>query len=314
MNILTMVVLVVFFLFAVSGLKKGLVKKLAGMVALVASAFLVSAALPYITEFLKTETPVYEYLVEQCQYAVGKQASRALLGGENGLDGQSQDGQSLGGQSLGGIDREQIKTLMEQYGMDSSVVDGMSDDQLQELAGQYFQDYLNQNGGEAGAADAAGMSSMTKIQQTQMIQNLPIPSFLKDMMINYNNGEGYTKLEVTDFGGYVVHFFANIILNIIAFVIALLAAQLVLWTAITALDLFARLPVLHFINHLGGLAVGILQGLLVVWMIFLLISVFSATEIGMNLMNMIEESVLLKPLYDSNLFLKMVVQGISELM
>lgn len=147
-----------------------------------------------------------------------------------------------------------------------------------------------------------------------MIQNLPIPPFLKEMMLNYNNGEGYHKLQVTDFGGYVVHFFANIILNIVAFVITLLVVQLVLWTAITALDIFSRLPVLHFINHLGGLAVGLLQGVLAVWVIFLLISMFSATEIGMNLMNMVEESVILKPLYDSNMFLKIVAQAISGLM
>lgn len=307
MNILTIVVLAVFFMFALSGMRKGMVKKLAGIVSLAASAFLVSAALPYITEFLKTETPIYQYVVYQCENVVGKQASASLFSAES----SSQDGSS--------IDREQIKTLMNQYGMDSSAVDSMSDAQLREVAGQYFQEYINQGGGNQGAGqertlDVGGMASMTKIQQTKMIQNLPIPSFMKEMMINYNNGEGYKKLQVSDFGGYVIHFFANIILNIVAFVITLLVVHLVLWTAITALNIFARLPILHFINHLGGLAVGLLQGLLAVWVIFLLISMFSATEVGMNLMNMVEESAILKPIYDSNMFLKIVAQAISELM
>lgn len=118
MNSLTIVVLAVFFMFALSGMRKGMVKKLAGIVSLVASAALVSAALPYITEFLKTETPVYEYIVYQCENVVGKQASASLALGGEGSQGESS------------IDREQIKTLMNQYGMDSSVVDGMSDAQL----------------------------------------------------------------------------------------------------------------------------------------------------------------------------------------
>ena len=52
------------------------------------------------------------------------------------------------------------------------------------------------------------------------------------MMINYNNSEGYARLQVDNFGSYVVHFFANIVLNILAFVVTLLVVQLVLWTAL----------------------------------------------------------------------------------
>ena len=53
MNSLTIVVLAVFVLFAVSGWRKGLIRKLSGIVALILSSILVTTALPYITEFLK---------------------------------------------------------------------------------------------------------------------------------------------------------------------------------------------------------------------------------------------------------------------
>ena len=290
MNILT-----IFLLFAWSGFQKGLIRKLAGIVSLALSVILVSVALPYITEFLKSETPVYELLVDRCEEVVGDQAISSLLGGE------SKDG---------GIDRDQIKSLMDQYGMDSSVVDAMSDEQLEELAGQYFQEYLNQSGEQESGA----VSSLSKIEQTKLIQNLPIPSFLKEMMINYNNSEGYERLQVSDFGSYVVHFFANIILNILAFVVTLLVVQLVLWTGLTALDLFSRLPLLNLLNRIGGLAIGAVQGLLVVWVIFLIISALSATDTGMMLMEMIDQSTILRPMYDGNLFMKIAVQALSGIM
>lgn len=295
MNILTIVILAIFLLFAWSGFQKGLIRKLAGIVSLALSVILVSVALPYITEFLKSETPVYELLVDRCEEVVGDQAISSLLGGE------SKDA---------GIDRDQIKSLMDQYGMDSSVVDAMSDEQLEELAGQYFQEYLNQSGEQESGA----VSSLSKIEQTKLIQNLPIPSFLKEMMINYNNSEGYERLQVSDFGSYVVHFFANIILNILAFVVTLLVVQLVLWTGLTALDLFSRLPLLNLLNRIGGLAIGAVQGLLVVWVIFLIISALSATDTGMMLMEMIDQSTILRPMYDGNLFMKIAVQALSGIM
>ena len=292
MNILSMGILAVFFLFAASGWKKGLVKKMAGIIALVASSFLVSIALPYITEFLKTETPVYQYIVYQC---------------ENVLSSNNINYWITGQKESSTIDRDEIRYLLDYYGMDSSVVDTLSDSELEKLANQYFQEYMSQNGGSSAL-------SLTKVEQTELIQNLPVPEFLHNLLLNYNNSEGYEKLEVTDFGGYLVNFFANIILNILAFVVTLLVVQLVLWTGITALDLFSRLPMLNFVNHLGGLAVGALQGLFAVWLIFLVISLFSATEIGMTLMNMVNESALLQPMYESNMFLKIVTQAIAKLM
>lgn len=295
MNILTIVILAIFLLFAWSGFQKGLIRKLAGIVSLALSVILVSVALPYITDFLKSETPVYELLVDRCEEVVGDQAISSLLGGE------SKDG---------GIDRDQIKSLMDQYGMDSSVVDAMSDEQLKELAGQYFQEYLDQSEGQ----ESGGISSLSKIEQTKLIQNLPIPSFLKEMMINYNNSEGYARLQVDNFGSYVVHFFANIVLNILAFVVTLLVVQLVLWTGLTALDLFSRLPLLNLLNRIGGLAIGAVQGLLVVWVIFLIISALSATDTGMMLMEMIDQSTILRPMYDGNLFMKIAVQALSGIM
>lgn len=304
MNILTIGVLALLILFSASGWKKGLVNKLAGIVALLLSSFLVSAALPYITEFLKNETPVYPFLVTQCENVISGQISASLKKETRNEDGS--------------IDRDKVKALMEQYGMDSSMVDALSDDELLAMAEQYignYEDYLDQymvSGTEEKSS--IDLSAMTKIEQTKLIQNLPVPKFLRDLMLEYNNSEGYRKLEAADFAEYLTHFFADIILNILAFIVTLVVVQLILWSVITALNLFARLPVLHLLNKAGGLAIGLFQGLLMVWVIFLIISALSATDFGMMLMEMIEGSSILKGIYDSNLFLKLVVQAISNFM
>lgn len=313
MNVLTMIVLTVLLLFAASGWRKGMIKKLAGIVALLVSSLLVSTALPYITELLKEQTPVYSCIVAQCETVISRQMAKTVF---------SSSPQEQEAASVNELDRERIKAVVDQYGylygIDSSMVDTMSDSELQKLAGQYLQSYIGDLSETERTADqtpaADRILSMSRVEQTKLIQGLPIPDFLKNLMLNYNNSEGYRRLKVDNFAGYTVHFLADIILNIVAFIVALVAVQLLFWAVITALNLFSKLPVLHLVNRLGGLAIGGLQGLFVIWMFFLAIAMFSGTEVGSSLMDMIEESVILKPLYESNLFLKIIVRAISGIM
>ena len=86
MNILELIVIVVAALFAFSGFRKGFVKKLAAMVSLVLSVVLVSAFLPYITQFLKDSTPVYTFIVGECREVVEEQAAKGLLAGTQAGD------------------------------------------------------------------------------------------------------------------------------------------------------------------------------------------------------------------------------------
>ena len=72
-NILEIAVAAVILLFAVTGYRKGFVQKLAAMVSLLVSVVLVSALLPWITAFLKENTPVYTMIEEQCRTVVEKQ-------------------------------------------------------------------------------------------------------------------------------------------------------------------------------------------------------------------------------------------------
>ena len=78
-NLLEAAVVAVMVLFAIAGFRKGFVKKFAAMVSLALSIVLVSALLPYITQYLKENTPVYTFLVEQYRN-YGKQVLNSLTG------------------------------------------------------------------------------------------------------------------------------------------------------------------------------------------------------------------------------------------
>lgn len=148
----------------------------------------------------------------------------------------------------------------------------------------------------------------SRIDQMEIIEELPVPQMLKDMLLDYNNAEGYARLQVTRFADYVAAFIANVILNVASFILSVLIVRLVLWLVINLLDLMASIPVIRVVNRLAGLALGLLEALFLIWLLFLILSMLSATEAGMFLMSMVQESEVLGELYDSNLFLTIVMR------
>ena len=282
MNILEILIIILTVLLALSGFRKGFVRKLASMVSLVLSLVLVSIFLPYITDFLKEKTPVYDYIVEHCEDAVAVQAQNLLT--RTSADGNS-DGSSDGNS------------------------DGSSDGASDESSDGSSNGSSGGASGEAVDKEALANTSFGRIDQMEIIENLPIPQMLKDMLLDYNNEEGYEQLQVTRFLDYVSAFIASVILNVVAFILSVIIVQIFLWLVINMLDLLANVPVIRVVNRLAGLALGLLEALFFIWLFFLVLSMLSATDVGMFLMSMVQESEFLGELYDSNLFLTIVLRG-----
>ena len=290
-NILEIAVAAVILLFAAAGYRKGFVKKLAAMVSLLVSVVLVSALLPWITAFLKENTPVYTMVEEQCRTVTGESSQADIY------------------RNMG---REEIKALMEANGYDGSLLDALSDEQLEQYKEQYIQQYFGSDTTNSGESDNSGavlLGNLTRIEQTELIENLPLPEFLQDILLDYNNEEGYQGLGVSTFQDYLIGFIATGILNVAAFLASVLIVHLLLWLSISALSILANLPVIRVVNRVAGLALGLLQAMLVLWLAFLILSLVSGTGIGMQLMKMVESSTWLNWLYQSNLFLKIVLRA-----
>lgn len=272
MNLLDIIVIILILGLAIAGYRRGLVRKLASLVSLVLSVVLVSACLPGITDFIKNNTPVYAYIVKQCDQAVEEQFAKAL-GAGSGL-----------GDPLQGVLSGQESQNQEEQGQ-------ISQDQI------LFQEQVRQQ-----------LQQLDRIGQTELIEGLPFPAILRDLMLDYNNDEGYRNLNVSTFEDYIVNFIATAILNVISFIAATILVQILLRVVLTALDVLAHIPLIGGLNHLLGLIMGLVQALFLIWVFFLVLSMATGTEPGMYLMSMVEESSLLSYLYNSNLFLQIVLR------
>lgn len=350
---------------ALSGIIKGFVRKISGIVSFIAACILVNALLPTITTALRT-TPVYTVIREQCE-SVGENLVQGAFSNmissqaeRTGTDPAALVSSVTADDGSGKLDRDKIKAQLQAMGYDPSIIDSMSDADLESYAqqiigataGMLSQATLFSGEGawllpEASAADepllSAGgafpagrilltdgsgygtqdvqkgsgssvlsqlTSGMDRAEQTKFIEDLPIPDVLKNQLEAFNNSAGYLRLGAADFGSYIVSYFANLIMNVLAFVVTLLVAWLIIHLILLALSVFTRLPVVGTADRLLGLALGLIQGLLLVWALFLVLSMFAATPAGEALMQEIYRTPFLELLYNNNLFLSGAARAI----
>ena len=107
--------------------------------------------------------------------------------------------------------------------------------------------------------------------------------------------------------GYVANGIINGITFVVAFIVAVLLMQLILF----AVDMMTELPVVGLVNRLGGFALGLLQGIIWIWVIFLIITVLCNTVVGSYLIETIKGDKVLSVLYNSNLIVQKVMKLIA---
>ena len=137
------------------------------------------------------------------------------------------------------------------------------------------------------------------------IENADIPQVFKDLLRENNNSETYKTLGVETFAQYVGKFLAKLIIHVVAFLITFLLVTIVLRAIIFALDFIADLPGVGILNRLAGGVIGIAGAAIVVWVIFIVITLLYTTAIGKSLYDTIQAEPYLRVLYEYNPIMKL---------
>ena len=257
MNILTIAVLLILIGFMIWGYWRGFIRIAFSLVVMLLTIVLVSWATPYLSDFLKENTSLYEDLAVSCSTKIQAVAEG---GGSSGADGEAQepDGGSLG------ADGE-----AQEPGGGSSSADGEAQEP---------------GGGSAGP---------------ETLEGLQLPSLWMEQLLDR---AGQT-LEDSGIYRQAGEYIADLILRGVAFFAAFLLVTILLRFAVGILDILAKLPVIKGVNRLlGGLA-GLLQGLLLVWLLLLLTAIACTSQLGQTLIGEIQESAFLSYLYNHNAIL-----------
>lgn len=152
------------------------------------------------------------------------------------------------------------------------------------------------------------MDTTSRDVQIAVIEQAELPEIFKELLLANNNTEVYESLGVTTFVEYIGTYFAKLVTDIAAFLLTFLAVTIVVRAVLYILGIIGDLPVIGGINRLAGGALGIGTGVIIVWILFIVITVLYDMSICKLFLQNIEDSEFLQFLYDNNVLINYVTK------
>ena len=149
-------------------------------------------------------------------------------------------------------------------------------------------------------------TEFNRSQQVDIINNLPIPSFMKNGLLENNNDEIKDSLGITGFYQYVSRYITYMAMNLIAFIATYILIMIVMTVIKIAIAFAVELPIVRSIDKLGGLVFGFAQALAIVWVLLLATVMLSGTQAGDYIISQIDDNMLLSFLYQKNLLVHVI--------
>ncbi len=293
----------IFLICVVVGLYRGAVKIAVSLAATIVTFILVFFLTPYVSQGIMAVTPLDEMIESQAEQSIMGMASSVLQGDE--------------GEGGSGLTVENVRRVLESAGITEAQLNAAGITVEDIVNGNVTSDELAQYGissslldGLQGSSEAESILEDVEIpRDTQIaaIEGADIPGVFKALLLNNNNSETYDELGVDNFIQYISAYATRLIINILSFILTFVVITVVMRAVIFALDIVANLPVLGFFNRLGGALLGAAGGLIIVWTLFMLITMLYTTSFGREAYDVIQGNDILRVIYEYNPVLKMAV-------
>lgn len=299
MNWLLITVGVIFLVSIIVGICRGAIKIAVSLATTIVTLVLVFFATPYVAKTIEKYTPMDDVIKNQVISIMANAAVSQVSGEEPGGLSEESVRKVLEAAGVGedllsqyGITIEDIvngnisKEDLAQYGISGNVLDGL-------------------DSGQQTAEQAIEGAEIPREMQTQAIQQADIPNVFKSLLTVNNNSEIYQQLGVETFAQYVGSYLAKLIINIVAFLITFVLISIILRAIVFALDIVSSLPGVGIVNRLAGGVIGMVGAMVIVWTLYIIITLMYTTTVGKELFQMIRENQFLTMLYEYNPIMKL---------
>lgn len=299
MNWLLITVGVIFLVSIIVGICRGAIKIAVSLATTIVTLVLVFFATPYVAKTIEKYTPMDDVIKNQVISIMANAAVSQVSGEEPGGLSEESVRKVLEAAGVGedllsqyGITIEDIvngnisKEDLAQYGISGNVLDGL-------------------DSGQQTAEQAIEGAEIPREMQTQAIQQADLPKVFKSLLTVNNNSEIYQQLGVETFAQYVGSYLAKLIINIVAFLITFVLISIILRAIVFALDIVSSLPGVGIVNRLAGGVIGMVGAMVIVWTLYIIITLMYTTTVGKELFQMIQENQFLTMLYEYNPIMKL---------
>ena len=107
---------------------------------------------------------------------------------------------------------------------------------------------------------------------------------------------------------YVIEELTDTIIKALTFLALTLIIYIVIRIIIGVLDVFSKLPIINGINKWAGAVIGLVQGLLFIWIASLILTAFSDKEWAQEVFRQINDNGFLSFIYNNNMVIWLVTR------
>lgn len=300
-NWLVAVVAGAFLLGLIIGIARGAIKITVSLLATIVTFVLVFFLTPYVSKGITKMTPAQDVLETKIESTIAGMVMGDM--GDSEEDGTNKEDQIRNALKSAGVDEDRLNELG--ITVEDIANGDISKNDLAEMGiSRNILDGINQQSADNGTEPLENIE-IPRDMQISAIENADIPSVFKNLLLTNNNSEIYDKLGVTGFVSYVSAYMAKLIINVAAFLLTFIVVSIILRAIIFSLNVVSELPVVGLVNRLAGGVLGMLMVLIIVWLVFLVITMLYTTGIGKSMIAMIQENEFLKTIYEYNPVLKL---------
>jgi len=151
---------------------------------------------------------------------------------------------------------------------------------------------------------------LQKSTQTQMdlIHSTSLPDFVKEVLLENNNSVVYDLLDATGIVEYISGFLANICINVISVILVFICVYAAVSFVIQALKLVSKLPVLNFFNRICGAVLGLIQGVMTLWIWGMMLTFIQIRGWIPGFFEILQEAKFALFFYENNILLNLVLR------
>lgn len=100
---------------------------------------------------------------------------------------------------------------------------------------------------------------------------------------------------------------AAIIVNAVSYCIVFIVLFIILKIITAVTGIISRLPVIHQADRLGGFVTGLVEGLIVVWLMFAIVTAAGNSSWAADILAQIHSNSFLEFVYNNNLIMKIIL-------
>lgn len=292
----------IFLISILVGIYRGALRIAVSLVTTVLTLLLVFFATPYVSDVIEKKTPVddmvQEYIVKGVtQKVMPNESAPNSLNEENVKRVLKAAGVSEETLEEHGITVEDIVNgtisdkELAQYGISSRLLTGL------------------RNGAGDVVAEEVEQADVPEELQDEVIEEAGLPAVFEELLQKNNKESVYQTLGAETFIQYAATYLAKLVVHILAFLGTFIFASILIRAIVFALNIVTELPGVGIINRLAGGALGAMGALVIVWILFIIVTLLYTTQIGQEIYEVIQSNDFTRFIYEYNPILMLATKN-----